>query len=118
MSDAVYKDYNFILSSRGIIARKVEDTAAQGDWLNLDNCEELAENAISPRLASTAVQIDPGWVALGGLPNDNITTTAQADAGSSAASAASTTSARASGVSRLTRFCRARSSARFGSPVR
>ena len=56
--------------------------------------------AISPRLASTAVQIDPGWVALGGLPNDNSTTTAQADAQqfNTARAMASTYYARTAGV--------------------
>lgn len=55
MPDAFYKPYNFIFASRGIIARKVDDTASPEEYLNLDNCEQIAENAFSQRLGSAII---------------------------------------------------------------
>jgi hypothetical protein len=55
MPDAVYKSYPFIFSSKGIIARKVDDTASIEEYLSLTNLEELAENAFGTRLGSTLV---------------------------------------------------------------
>jgi hypothetical protein len=53
MADASYKDWPFIFSSRGIVARKVDDTASPTEYLNMDNVEELFENALSQRLGTT-----------------------------------------------------------------
>ena len=55
MADPAYKDYPFIFSSKGIVARKVDDTVSTEEFLNLENCEELAENALSPRLGSKII---------------------------------------------------------------
>lgn len=52
MGDQPYKVTNFIFASKGISARRVDDTLEPGTWLNEDNCEELAENSISCRLGS------------------------------------------------------------------
>lgn len=61
--DAAYKDYPFLFSSKGIIARKVDDTANPSEFLNLDNLEELFENAFSQRLGTTILN------ATGTVPN-------------------------------------------------
>ena len=55
MSDASYKSYNLVLQSRGVTARPVDDTLTQSQYLNLDNCEELAENAIGSRLGTQII---------------------------------------------------------------
>lgn len=52
MVDAAFKNVNFIFKSLGINARRADDTIPEGFWLNEDNCEELAENAIGPRLGT------------------------------------------------------------------
>lgn len=60
MPDAVYKNVNFIFKSRGINARNVTDTLPEGVYLNLQNCEELAENAMSCRLGTIAINQEAG----------------------------------------------------------
>lgn len=67
MPDAVYKNVNFIFKSKGINARNVTDTLPEGVYLNLLNCEELAENAMSARLGTTAINQSGGiWQLLQG----------------------------------------------------
>lgn len=53
--DAGYKTYSWIFQSKGITAREVDDTIAQGSYLALTNCEELAENAVAARLGSQII---------------------------------------------------------------
>lgn len=60
MPDAVYKNVNFIFRSKGINARNVTDTLPEGVYLNLQNCEELAENAMSCRLGTIAINQEAG----------------------------------------------------------
>jgi len=55
MADTAYKVDNFVFSSRGIVARPVDDTIIPGALLNEDNMEELAENAIGTRLGTAIV---------------------------------------------------------------
>ena len=55
MPDPNYKNVNFILESKGISARAVDDTLPPGTFLNEDNCEELAENSVGPRLGSKII---------------------------------------------------------------
>ncbi len=53
--DAPYQNSNFILTSKGIVARRVDDSCDPGQYLNEDNCEELAENSVATRLGSSLV---------------------------------------------------------------
>jgi len=55
MGDVPYKNLNFILESKGVHARWVDDQPPAGFWANMDNCEELAETAISNRLGTSIV---------------------------------------------------------------
>lgn len=55
MGDVPYRNQNFILKSRGIAARSVDDTLPEGFWLNQQDCEELAENAMSCRLGTSII---------------------------------------------------------------
>ena len=55
MPDPSYKNVNFILESKGISARAVDDTLPPGTFLNEGNCEELAENSVGPRLGSKII---------------------------------------------------------------
>lgn len=55
MADPVYKEHAFLFQSRGIQARPADDTLENAAYLNLANCEELAENAFSQRLGSTLI---------------------------------------------------------------
>ena len=55
MPDAVYKNVNFLMRSRGISARSVDDTLEAGFLLNQANVEELAENSLATRLGSVLV---------------------------------------------------------------
>jgi hypothetical protein len=55
MPDASYRTSNLLLRSRGISARPVDDTLAESAFLNLDNAEETAENAVGSRLGSTII---------------------------------------------------------------
>lgn len=55
MPDAVYQNLNLIFKSLGINARSVTDTLPEGAYLNLKNCEELAENAVSNRLGTNII---------------------------------------------------------------
>lgn len=51
-----YQEFPLILSSKGIAARNVLDQPpGQSFFLNLENCEELAENSIGTRLGSILV---------------------------------------------------------------
>jgi hypothetical protein len=53
--DATYRTANLIFKSSGITARPVDDQAAPSSFLNLENCEELAEEAIGTRLGTSIV---------------------------------------------------------------
>jgi len=53
--DAVYKDYPFILFSKGVTARYATDESPDQTYLNLLSCEELYESSFSQRLGSTLV---------------------------------------------------------------
>lgn len=55
MADAAYKTYNLLARSTGITARPVDDTLTQTQFLNEDNCEELAENAVGSRLGTRII---------------------------------------------------------------
>lgn len=55
MADSAYRTSNLILASRGISARYVDDAAPESTFLNEDNCEELAENAVGSRLGSIII---------------------------------------------------------------
>jgi hypothetical protein len=55
MSDPVYKNVNFIFKSAGINARNVTDAIPPGQFLNLDNAEELSEDSMSTRLGSILI---------------------------------------------------------------
>ena len=55
MPDATYKEYPLLFRSAGIVARLTDDTASTEQYLNMDNVEELAENAMAGRLGSTVV---------------------------------------------------------------
>jgi hypothetical protein len=68
MADTPYRNVNFIFASKGINARNVDDTLADGFWLNEDNAEELAENSISQRLGTTI--INRTGVTINALPGE------------------------------------------------
>jgi len=55
MADTPYQNQNFVLKSLGIVARNVDDACEQGQWLNEDNCEELAENSVGTRLGTALI---------------------------------------------------------------
>lgn len=55
MADAPYQNQNFILTSKGIVARNVTDACEPGQFLALTNCEELAENSEGNRLGTSLV---------------------------------------------------------------
>lgn len=55
MPDQPYKEYPFIFASKGIQARPADDTLDPAAYANLDNIEELAENAFGQRLGSTLI---------------------------------------------------------------
>jgi hypothetical protein len=55
MADAVFRTFNMVLGSRGISARAVDDTLSETQYLNEENCEELAENAIGSRLGTSII---------------------------------------------------------------
>ncbi len=55
MADFAYRTYPNTFQSRGIAARPSDDTLQPGEYLNLDNCEEQAENTMCSRLGSMLV---------------------------------------------------------------
>lgn len=57
--DTIYKSIAMRFASHGIIARDATDTAPQSTYLNLANCEEREENAMSTRYGSQIVSRDP-----------------------------------------------------------
>jgi hypothetical protein len=63
MPDANYSTIAATVQSKGIAARYSDDTLPQGTYLNLENAEELIENALSGRLGSTLI------TATGTVPN-------------------------------------------------
>ena len=55
MPDSYYQTLPATFKSRGIAARYTDDTLPEGTYLNLDNVEELEENALVSRLGSTII---------------------------------------------------------------
>lgn len=55
MADASYKTFPNTFISRGVTARYTDDTVPQGTYLNLGNCEEQSENAMSTRLGTRII---------------------------------------------------------------
>ena len=55
MPDSYYSTFPATFKSRGIAARYTDDTLPDGTYLNLDNVEELEENALASRLGSVII---------------------------------------------------------------
>src|SRR5579859_6558629 len=55
VADQAYRTFPNTFFSKGIVARLTDDTLQPGQYLNLDNCEEQVENAVSSRLGSVIV---------------------------------------------------------------
>lgn len=55
MADSAYKTFPATFQSKGITARYSDDTLPPGTYLNMDNIEELAENAVASRLGSIII---------------------------------------------------------------
>lgn len=55
MSDTPYQTFPATFQSKGVVARYADDTLPPGTYLNMDNVEELTENAMVSRLGTIII---------------------------------------------------------------
>lgn len=63
--DSAYKAIPFLYKSRGLVAREAVDRAPEGTFLNMMNCAERTEEAMSSRYGTTIICRDPNGTPAG-----------------------------------------------------